>query len=93
LKQITSFDVRVTSTEQVSSVEVNSWDYSQKSLISETASKEQLVTVTGNGDGSSISQKFRMEQPPKMIVVDQPVNSPEEAKQMAQALCNELSGE
>ncbi|MEH2258122.1 VgrG-related protein [Nostoc sp.] len=93
MKDITSFDVRVTSTEQVSSVEVNSWDYSQKNLISETASKEQLVTETGNGDGSSISQEFRMKQPPKMIVVDQPVNSPEEAKQMAQALCNELSGE
>ncbi len=93
IKDITSFDVRVTSTEQVTSVEVNSWDYSQKNLISETASKEQLVTVTGNGDGSSISQEFRMKQPTKMIVVDQPVNSPEEAKQMAQALCNELSGE
>ncbi len=90
---ITSFNVRVTSAEQVSSVEVNSWDYTQKKLISETASKEQLITETGNGDGSSTSQKFRMKQPTKMIVVDQPVNSPEEAKQMAQALCNELSGE
>ncbi|WP_375505564.1 VgrG-related protein [uncultured Nostoc sp.] len=93
LKDIRSFDVKVTSAEQVSSVEVNSWDYSNKELISETASKEQLVTETGNGDGSSISQKFKMKQPPKMIVVDQPVDTPKEAKQMAQALCNELSGE
>lgn len=93
LQDIRSFDVKVTSAEQVSSVEVNSWDYSQKKLISQTASKEQLVTVTGNGDGSSISQKFKMKQPPKMIVVDQPVDTLKEAKQMAQALCNELGGE
>jgi phage protein D/phage baseplate assembly protein gpV len=93
LKDIKSFDVRVTSAEQVSSVQVNSWDYINKKLISETASKQELVTDTGNGDGSSISQKFKMKQSPKMIVVDQPVNSSREAKQMAQALCNELSGE
>lgn len=93
LNDIRSFNVKVTSAEQVSSVQVNSWDYSQKKLISETASKEQLVTQTGNGDGSSISQKFKMKQPPKMIVVDQPVATPKEAKQMAQALCNELGGE
>jgi phage protein D len=93
LTDISSFDVRVTSAEQVSSVEVNSWDYTKKTLISETASKEQLLTDTGNGDGSRISREFRMKQPTKMIVVDQPVDSAKEAKQMAQALCNELSGE
>ncbi|VEP13687.1 Rhs element Vgr protein (modular protein) [Hyella patelloides LEGE 07179] len=93
LEDITSFDVRVTSAEQVSSVQVNSWDYTQKKLISETATKEQLVTETGNGNGSSTAQKFKMKQPPKMIVVDQPVETAKEAKQMAQALCNELGGE
>lgn len=93
LTDISSFDVRVTSAEQVSSVEVNSWDYTQKKLISETISKEQLLTDTGNGDGSRISREFRMKQPTKMIVVDQPVDSVKEAKQIAQALCNELSGE
>ncbi|RCJ42042.1 type IV secretion protein Rhs [Nostoc minutum NIES-26] len=93
LEDITSFDVRVTSAEQVSSVQVNTWDYGKKKLISETISKEQLVTQTGNGNGSSISQKFKMKQPPKMIVVDQPVDTAKEAKQMAQALCNELGGE
>ncbi|RUT01475.1 type IV secretion protein Rhs [Dulcicalothrix desertica PCC 7102] len=102
LKDIMSFDVRVTSAEQVSSVRVNSWDYINKKLISQTASKEQLVTKTGNGAGSSISQfprpKMRplteeMQRLPEMIVVDQPVNTPKEAKQLAQALCNELGGE
>ncbi|AUB42179.1 hypothetical protein COO91_08286 [Nostoc flagelliforme CCNUN1] len=93
LHNVMSFDVRVTSAEQVSSVQVNSWDYSNKKLITGTASKEQLVTVTGNGHGSSTSNKFKMQQPPKMIVVDQPVDTLKEAEQMAQALCNELGGE
>jgi phage protein D/phage baseplate assembly protein gpV len=93
LTDISSFDVRVTSAEQVSSVEVHSWDYTKKKLISETISREQLVTETGNGDGSRISKEFKMKESPKMIVVDQPVNTTKEAKQMAQALCNELSGE
>jgi phage protein D len=93
LEEVSRFDVRVASAEQVSSVQVNSWDYSQKKLISETASKEQLITETGNGNGSSVAQKFKMKLPPKMIVVDQPVATAPEAKQMAQALCNELGGE
>jgi phage protein D len=94
LTDINSFNVRVTSAEQVSAVEVNSWDYSQKKLITETAKKEQLITDTGNGQGGSISQAFKLKQPPKMIVVDQPVNNnAKEAKQMAQSLYDELSGE
>ena len=93
ITDIKSFDVRVTSVEQVSSVQVNSWDYSQKKLISETVSKEQLVTQTGNGNGSSIAQKFKTKQPSKMIVVDRPVDTAKEARQMAQALCNEIGGE
>jgi phage protein D len=94
LTDINSFNVRVTSAEQVSAVEVNSWDYSQKKLISETARKEKLITDTGSGQGSSVSKAFKLKQPPKMIVVDQPVNNnAKEAKQMAQALYDELSGE
>jgi hypothetical protein len=56
LIDISSFDVRTTSAEQVSSVEVHGWDYSKKKLISEKASREQLVTTTGNGKGSSSSR-------------------------------------
>ena len=93
LKEIKRFDVRVTSDEQVSSVQVNSWDYSQKMPISETVLKEQsVITVTGNGSGSSIAQKFT-KQPPKMIVVDRPVDTVSKAKQIAQGLCDELGGE
>lgn len=93
LADINSFSVRVTSAEQVSSVEVHSWDYSQKKLINETAKAEQVVTTTGNGKGSSTSTAFKGGKPPKMIVVDQPVFNAGEAKKMAQALCDELGGE
>ncbi|MGB7413515.1 MAG: VgrG-related protein [Thermosynechococcaceae cyanobacterium] len=93
LTDISSFDVRTTTAEQVSSVEVHGWDYSQKKLISEKVTTEQLVTTTGNTKGSSSSQVFKSMPSPQMIVVDQTVESAKEAKQMAQSLCNELGGE
>ncbi|MGF1602850.1 MAG: VgrG-related protein [Thermosynechococcaceae cyanobacterium] len=93
LTDISSFDVRTTTAEQVSSVEVHGWDYSKKKLISEKASTEQLVTSTGNQKGSSSSTVFKSMPSPQMIVVDQTVESSKEAKQMAQALCDELGGE
>ncbi|ALF53552.1 type IV secretion protein Rhs [Nostoc piscinale CENA21] len=91
LEDIHNFRVRVSSAEQVSSVEVRGWDYSTKKAIVSTASTEQVITSTDNGKGSSTSTKFTIK--PKMIVVDQPVFSVNEAAKIAQALCNELGGE
>ncbi|MBD2488011.1 VgrG-related protein [Aulosira sp. FACHB-615] len=91
LEDIHNFRVRVSSAEQVSSVEVRGWDYSTKKSIVSTASTEQVITTTDNGKGSSTSTKFSIK--PKMIVVDQPVFSVNEAAKIAQALCNELGGE
>ncbi|BAZ16685.1 Rhs element Vgr protein [Calothrix sp. NIES-4071] len=93
LDEISSFSTRVTSTEQVSSVEVRSWDYTQKKLITSTAKSEKLVTNTGNKQGSNSSNKFNMRKPPQMTVVDKPVFTAKEAEKMAQALCDELGGE
>lgn len=93
LDDISKFSTRVTSAEQVSSVEVRAWDYSQKRLISQTANKEKQVTETGNQLGSSTSTAFSNLKSPKMIVVDKPVASENQAKAMAQALCDELGGE
>lgn len=91
LEDIHSFRVRVSSAEQVSSVEVRGWDYTTKKPIISTASTEQVITSTDNGKGSSTSTKFSIS--PKMIVVDQPVFSAAESQKIAQALCNELGGE
>ncbi|BDI16324.1 type IV secretion protein Rhs [Nostoc cf. commune SO-36] len=93
LVDISKFSTRVTSAEQVSSVEVRAWDYSQKRLISQTAKKEKQVTETGNKLGSSTSTAFSNLNSPKMTVVDKPVASEKQAKDMAQALCDELGGE
>ncbi|BBD60386.1 Rhs element Vgr protein [Nostoc sp. HK-01] len=91
LEDIHSFRVRVSTAEQVSSVEVRGWDYTTKKPIISTASTEQVITSTDNGKGSSTSTKFSIS--PKMIVVDQPVFSAAESQKIAQALCNELGGE
>lgn len=93
LVDISKFSTRVTSAEQVSSVEVRGWDYTQKRLISQTVNKEKQVTETGNKLGSSTSTAFPNLKSPKMTVVNKPVASEKQAKAMAQALCDELGGE
>ncbi|MBD2315530.1 VgrG-related protein [Phormidium tenue] len=91
LEDIHSFRVRVTSAEQVSSVEVRGWDYQQKQAIVSTASTATILTSTDSGTGKASSTKFSGS--PKMIVVDQPVFSSNEALKMAQSLYKELGGE
>jgi phage protein D/phage baseplate assembly protein gpV len=91
LKDLYSFRVRVTASEQVSSVEVRGWDYTKKTAIVSTASTETAITTNASGKGSASSTKFSGS--PKMIVVDQPVFSTDEADKIAQALCDELGGE
>jgi len=91
LEDIHNFRVRVTSTEQVSSVEVRGWDYTQKQAIVSTASTGAVITTTQVGTGAQASTKFSSQ--PKMIVVDQPVFSINEAQKIAQSLCDELGGE
>lgn len=94
LQNLRSFRVRVTSAEQVQRVEVRGWDYSKKQPIVETANAEQVLTTTDSGKGSSTSTRFKGKPPtPTMIVVDQSLFVAAEAKQMAQAVCNELGGE
>lgn len=94
LKDLSSFCVRVSSAEQVQSVEVRGWDYQQKQSIVATQSVDQVMTQTQYGKGKDTSSAFE-EKPtaPKMIVVDRPVFTSEEAEIMAQALFDELGGE
>ncbi len=94
LKNLQSFRVRVSSSEQVSSVEVRGWDYLQKKEIVSSKSSAQVLTETPSGSGKSTSSKFQgYPSSPKLIVVDQPVASSAEADAIAQALMNELGGE
>jgi len=91
LTDIHSFRVRVSTAEQVSSVEVRGWDYAKKKSIISTKANAQVITTTDSGKGSATSTKFTVK--PKMIVVDQPVFSANESDAIAQSLCDELGGE
>ena len=94
LKNLHSFRVRVTSSEQVKEVEVRAWDYKQKKAVVSTKKQEKVITKTNNGKGSDTSSKFKGQPPkPKMIVVDKPIFNPKEVDTMAQALCDELGGQ
>lgn len=93
-KELTSFQVRVTSAEQVSSVEVRGWNYQDKKAIVASKSSATLLTETDHGKGQKTSSAFKGNPPsPKLIVVDQPVASQEGADKIAQALFNELGDE
>ena len=94
LKEVNSFRVRVTSAEQVKEVEARAWDYGEKRAIVSTASTEQLITKTDNGEGVATSSKFSGKPTnPKRIVVDQPAFKPKEVDAIAQAVCNEIAGQ
>jgi phage protein D len=94
LQDIHSFRVRVSSSEQVSSVEVRGWDYKQKKAIVSTANSAKVLTSTQYQEGKKTSSAFNGQpSTATMIVVDKPVFSNKEADTIAQSLCNELGGE
>ncbi|MEO0755748.1 MAG: VgrG-related protein [Cyanobacteria bacterium J06648_16] len=95
LKDIHSFRVRVSSAEQVSSVEVRGWDYSKKKVISEKiTSTSKVLTDTDQGSGKKTASSFNNKpKSPSLVMVDQPISQSTEAKALAQALFDELGGE
>ncbi|MEM7062115.1 MAG: VgrG-related protein [Cyanobacteria bacterium P01_B01_bin.77] len=95
LEDVRSFQVRVTSSEQVKSVEVRGWDYTTKKPIIATADQEQLLTQIDSSEesGTKVSQSFDKPSDPQKIVVDQPVFKRKEADILAQAVCDEISGQ
>lgn len=94
LVNLSSFRVRVTSAEQVKSVEVRGWDYKQKQPIVSTKSSDQVITQTEYGKGNRTSTAFQGQPPtPKVVVVDQPIFTAKEADTLAQSLFDELGGE
>ena len=94
LEDIHGFRVRVTSSEQISSVEVRGWDYQHKKPFVSNARSPKVVTSNNYGSGSRTSSSFSGKpSSPKVIVVDKPFFVAKEGDTMAQALCNELGGE
>ena len=94
MKELTSFQVRVTSAEQVNEVEVRGWDFKQKKAIVATCDKSTILTNTEYKEGHKSISKFQGKSPSaKLIVVDQPISKVQHAETMAQALFHELSDE
>jgi phage protein D len=95
LMDLNSFRVRVSSADQVSSVEVRGWDYVNKEAITSTISSATTVqTSNEHGDGVDTSSSFSGQpSSPKLTVVDRPVISTNDAEAIAQALMNELGSE
>lgn len=93
-KELTSFQVRVTSAEQVSAVEVRGWDYKQQKSIVATQSRAKPLTKTEYGLGNTTSSAFQGKPgAPTCIIVDQPVANQNEAQAIADSLFNELCDE
>ncbi len=96
LKDLYSFSVRVTSSEQVSNVEVRAWDYKNNQVLvsQKSFSSAEVITDTEYGQGKNTSTAFNGKpSDPKMIVVNQPIFTASEGDKIAQALFDELSGE
>lgn len=95
LKNLFSFRVRVSSAEQVSSVEVRGWDYEvNKQAIVGTKSSPTVLTSNSFGKGTAKASSFNGQpNSPKVTVVDQPAATQNESNLIAQALLNELAGE
>jgi phage protein D len=95
LIHFSSFRVRVTSADQVSSVEVRGWDYVNKEAIVATKSSATTVqTSNGHGVGVDKSSSFSGKpSSPLITIVDQFVTSSSDAEAIAQSLMDELGGE
>ncbi|BBD70131.1 Rhs element Vgr protein [Nostoc commune NIES-4072] len=94
LKNIHSLAVRVTSAEQINSVQVRAWDYSQKQAIVSNKNAPQVVTQIDFGKGNSTNNSFNGKpNSPTMVIVDRPVSTIAEADAIAQGICNEIAGE
>ncbi len=92
LKEITAFQVRTSTAEQVSSVEVKGWNYKTKMPFTASKNTGQSLTKSDMGKGKQFSSAFHgYPTGPKVIVVDQPVYQEQEAEGIAQALADELS--
>jgi uncharacterized protein involved in type VI secretion and phage assembly len=95
LTDLSSFRVRVSSADQVSSVEVRGWDYVNKAaIVSSITAASTVQTSNEHGDGVDQSSSFSGKpSSPTMTIVDQFVTSSSDAEAIAQALMDELGGE
>lgn len=87
------FRPRLTTMNQVDEVIVRGWDPKTKKVIVSRATEGQIAPQVGVAEsgGELTRQAFGIAA--QAVVVDQPVANLDEANAMAQALCDELSGD
>ncbi len=94
LKELLDFQVRVTSSEQVGTVEVRGWDYKQKQALvaQKNKSSAQVITQTEYGSGQKTSSAFQGQpKAPTMLVVNQSIFSQDQGEKIAQAVFDEIA--
>ncbi len=83
------FKARLTTAEQVGSVKVRAWDPKKKNLIvAEISRPDDAPKIDGKHGGELTGGTFGKSEG---VTIDQPVATPDEAKQMAQSMFNEIS--
>ncbi|MGF1485901.1 MAG: phage late control D family protein [Prochloraceae cyanobacterium] len=83
---------------QVPQIEVRAWDYKNKQLISSLSNKQKNVVTNLpnniNPEGDRVAAKLGGNSSERVLsIVDFPVNSIEEAENLAQAFCDEIRGQ
>ena len=94
LKELLDFQVMVTSSEQVGTVEVRGWNYQQKQALvaQKNSSSSQVITETEYGSGKNTSSAFEGKpSTPTMLVVSQSIFSQDQGEKIAQAVFDEIA--
>ncbi|MGK7944661.1 MAG: VgrG-related protein [Microcystaceae cyanobacterium] len=96
LEAIQEFQVKVSSSEQVSSVQVRAWDYENKKalIVDKNAPSGQVLTKTGQGQGKKTSNAFQGKpSQPQTMLVNQAIYNQSQGDKIAQGLVDEIARE
>ncbi len=93
LLNLFSFSVRVSASDQVSSVQVRAWNYQTKQALigNKTTSSTSVITSNDYGKGTAKATAFTGS--PTAIIVDRPMFAQAQVDNIAQSLLDELGGE
>ncbi len=89
---VLSAQLRLSTVQQYSSVEVRSWDFkTKKNIVANVSASTYAFAGESGADAASKALYGKASSGRKYVVVDQPVNSKEEAQALAQALFDQFS--
>ena len=92
-KNLRDFRPRLTTMNQVDEVIVRGWDPKTKKEIVSRVTEGQIAPEVGVTESGGKLAREAFGVPAQLVVVDRPVANIDEANAMAQALCDELSGD